>query len=162
MLLAVALATNRKGSRGHLVNLINPLSVRKGLRYPKKMWRASRKPDGQVSLITEVQVGFTKDGSGRVGMLLFLLQVLAGPLVRQNGNQCIFDKKSVNQNLTQELSEKLMSSEKFVSKYPHRDQIWQNSIFKKSCLQQILVHFQCKLAICTLFGATKGFECCSE
>ena len=33
--------------------------------------------------------------------------MLAGPLVRQNGNRCIFDKKSVNQNSTQEISEKL-------------------------------------------------------
>ena len=33
---AVALVTNRKGSRGHLLNLINPSSARNVPRYPKK------------------------------------------------------------------------------------------------------------------------------
>ena len=45
MLLKGALATFRKGSRGHLLNLINPLSVRKVLRNPKIFVMASPKPN---------------------------------------------------------------------------------------------------------------------
>ena len=40
MMVAVALENFGKGSRCHLLNLINPLSVRKGLRYPKILTRA--------------------------------------------------------------------------------------------------------------------------
>ena len=58
MLLAGALATRRKGSRGHLLKLINPLSVRIGPRDPKKSSRASRKPLGHMFWVKKFQVRF--------------------------------------------------------------------------------------------------------